>query len=301
MSLFALQGASELGLIYGLMALGLFVSYRVLDIPDLTVDSSFTLGAAVSAMFSAAGHPLLGLLLAIAAGWMAGMLTAFLQTKLGIQPILAGILSMTALYSINLHVMGGKANVSLLGTPTIFPAAAVPFGKLGVALLFVLIAGVFLILFFRTPLGLCIRATGDNEAMVRTSSINTDQMKFIGLGLANALVGLSGGLLAQYQSFADLSMGIGMVVIGLASLIIGEVIFGRPNVWRNVIAVILGAIVYRVIIGFVLARGMSPNNLKLISAVIVTLAISYPLILEKYKLIRLKKEGAANAGAARRS
>ncbi|MBE6905253.1 MAG: ABC transporter permease [Ruminococcaceae bacterium] len=297
MSMFAFQGAVELGLIYSLLALGLFVSYRILDIPDLTVDSSFTLGAAVSAVFATAGHSYLGLVMAIAAGWMAGMLTAFLQTKLQIQPILAGILSMTALYSINLRVMSGRANISLLGTDTLFSAATGKFGKMFAALAVVLAAGIFLVLFFRTQVGLCIRATGDNEEMVRTSSINTDRMKFIGLGLANALVGLSGGLISQYQSFTDLSMGIGMVVVGLASLIIGEVIFGRPNVWRNVVAVVFGAVIYRCIIAFVFARGLPTNDLKLISSVIVALAISYPLIIRRYRLMKLMREASRNVRA----
>ncbi len=297
MSMFAFQGAVELGLIYALLALGLFVSYRILDIPDLTVDSSFTLGAAVSAVFATAGHSYLGLVMAIAAGWMAGMLTAFLQTKLQIQPILAGILSMTALYSINLRVMSGRANISLLGTDTLFSAAPGKFGKMFAALAIVIAAGIFLVLFFRTQVGLCIRATGDNEEMVRTSSINTDRMKFIGLGLANALVGLSGGLISQYQSFTDLSMGIGMVVVGLASLIIGEVIFGRPNVWRNVVAVIFGAVIYRCIIAFVFARGLPTNDLKLISSVIVALAISYPLIIRRYRLMKLMREASRNVKA----
>ncbi len=297
MSMFAFQGAIELGLIYSLLALGLFVSYRILDIPDLTVDSSFTLGAAVSAVFATSGHSYLGLVMAIAAGWMAGMLTAFLQTKLQIQPILAGILSMTALYSINLRVMSGRANISLLGTDTLFSAATGKFGKLFTALAVVVVASIFLVLFFRTQVGLCIRATGDNEEMVRTSSINTDRMKFIGLGLANALVGLSGGLISQYQSFTDLSMGIGMVVVGLASLIIGEVIFGRPNVWRNVVAVVFGAVIYRCIIAFVFARGLPTNDLKLISSVIVALAISYPLIIRRYRLMKLMREASRNVRA----
>lgn len=297
MSLFALQGAVELGLIYSLLALGLFVSYRILDIPDLTVDSSFTLGAAVSAVFVTAGHPYLGLIMAVAAGWLAGCLTAFLQTKLKIQPILAGILSMTALYSINLRVMGGKANISLLGTATLFSDVTGKFGKMLIALVSVILVGIFLTLFFRTQTGLCIRATGDNEEMVRSSSISTDRMKFIGLGLANALVGLSGGLIAQYQSFTDLSMGIGMVVVGLASLIIGEVIFGRPNIWRNIIAVVFGAVIYRCIIAFVFAQGMPTNDLKLISAVIVALAISYPLIISRYRLMKLMREASKNVTA----
>ncbi|WP_066458530.1 ABC transporter permease [Anaerotruncus rubiinfantis] len=295
MSMLALQGAIELGLIYALVALGLFVSYRVLDIPDLTVDGSFTLGAAVCAVLTMKGHPYLGLLFAVAAGWIAGMVTAFLQTKMRVSPILAGILSMTALYSINLCVMGGAPTIALLGMPGIFTLSQAAYYKAAVLLGTVIVVCAFLIVFFRTSTGLCIRATGDNADMVRSSSINTDRMKFIGLGLANALVGLSGALIAQYQSFADTSTGVGMVVIGLASLIVGEVVFGRPNVWRNILAVVLGAVLYRVIIAFVLARGMNPLFLKLISAVLVTVAICYPAVIEQFKLRKLMKEAAKNA------
>ncbi|RGX55493.1 ABC transporter permease [Anaerotruncus sp. AF02-27] len=295
MSMLALQGAIELGLIYALVALGLFVSYRVLDIPDLTVDGSFTLGAAVCAVLTMKGHPYLGLLFAVAAGWIAGMVTAFLQTKMRVSPILAGILSMTALYSINLCVMGGAPTIALLGMPGIFTLSQAAYYKAAVLLGTVIVVCAFLIVFFRTSTGLCIRATGDNADMVRSSSINTDRMKFIGLGLANALVGLSGALIAQYQSFADTSTGVGMVVIGLASLIVGEVVFGRLNVWRNILAVVLGAVLYRVIIAFVLARGMNPLFLKLISAVLVTVAICYPAVIEQFKLRKLMKEAAKNA------
>lgn len=290
MSLFALRGAVELGLIYALMALGLFVSYRVLNIPDLTVDSSFTLGAAISALLTAAGHPFLGILLAVGAGWCAGGVTAFLQTKLGIQPILAGILSMTGLYSINLRIMEGKPTISLLNLPNVFSFTGAA-GRLWVTLGIAAVVCLFLVLFFRTQTGLCIRATGDNEEMVRSSSINTDRMKLLGLGLANALVGMSGGLLAQQQSFADLSMGIGTVVIGLASLIIGEVLLGKPSIWRNILSVVLGAVIYRIIIAFVLARGMAQSDLKLVSAVIVAAAISYPAVVRTIKSRRRK--GAA--------
>ena len=217
------------------------------------------------------------------------------MTKLQIQPILAGILSMTALYSINLHVMDGKAQVSMLKTASLYTLSNGKFSKLLVSGAILLAVCLMLGFFFRTQLGLCIRATGDNEDMVRSSSINTERMKFIGLGLANALVALSGGMLAQYQNFADLSMGIGMVVIGLASLIIGEVIFGRPNIPRNILAVVLGSIIYRTIIAFVMARGMSPNDLKLISAAIVVLAISYPAILQKVRVRKLMKEAKLDA------
>ena len=179
--------------------------------------------------------------------------------------------------------------------PGIFTLSQAAYYKAAVLLGTVIVVCAFLIVFFRTSTGLCIRATGDNADMVRSSSINTDRMKFIGLGLANALVGLSGALIAQYQSFADTSTGVGMVVIGLASLIVGEVVFGRPNVWRNILAVVLGAVLYRVIIAFVLARGMNPLFLKLISAVLVTVAICYPAVIEQFKLRKLMKEAAKNA------
>ncbi len=296
MTLLAFQGAVELGLIYALVALGLFVSYRILDIPDLTVDGSFTLGAAVSAVFTAAAHPWLGLALGAAAGFCAGMVSAFLQTKLKIQPILAGILCMTGLYSINLRVMGGRAMISLLRVDTIFtPFSQGPLGKLPVAAVAAVAVGVLLILFFRTQTGLCLRATGDNETMVRSSSINTDRMKFLGLGLANALVGGSGALIAQYQNSSDMNTGVGMVVIGMASLIIGEALFGRSSVPRSVFAVILGAILYRIIYAFVMARGLAASDLKLISALIVTLALSYPVVIQRYKLRKLMKEASKDA------
>ncbi len=296
MTLLAFQGAVELGLIYALVALGLFVSYRVLDIPDLTVDGSFTLGAAVSAVFTAAAHPWLGLVLGAAAGFCAGAASAFLQTKLGIQPILAGILCMTGLYSINLRVMGGRAMVSLLRVDTVFtPFSQGALGKLPVAAVAAVAVGAALILFFRTQTGLCLRATGDNETMVRSSSINTDRMKFLGLGLANALVGGSGALIAQYQNSADMNTGVGMVVIGMASLIIGEALFGRSSVPRSVCAVILGAILYRIIYAFVMARGLAASDLKLISALIVMLAISYPVVVQRWKLRKLMKEAAKDA------
>ena len=272
MSLFAFQGAVELGLGYGLLAIGLYISYRIVNVADLTVDGSFTLGAAVSAVLTAAGHPVFGVLAAMVIGSLAGFATAFLQTKMKIQPILAGILTMTALYSVNLRIMG-KPNVPLLGADTIFTMMASvvgdKFSKLLTCLLIVLIIMAAVVLFFRTQLGLSIRATGDNEDMVRSSSINSDMTKTIGLCMANAIVALSGAVIAQMQMFADSSMGIGMVVIGLASIIIGEVIFGHSSVLRSVIAVTLGSVIYRIIIAEVLELGMPQGDLKLISSVIV--------------------------------
>ena len=292
MSLFAFQGAVELGLGYGLLAIGLYISYRIVNVADLTVDGSFTLGAAVSAVLTAAGHPVFGVLAAMVIGSLAGFAMAFLQTKMKIQPILAGILTMTALYSVNLRIMG-KPNVPLLGADTIFTMMASvvgdKFSKLLTCLLIVLIIMAAVVLFFRTQLGLSIRATGDNEDMVRSSSINSDMTKTIGLCMANAIVALSGAVIAQMQMFADSSMGIGMVVIGLASIIIGEVIFGHSSVLRSVIAVTLGSVIYRIIIAEVLELGMPQGDLKLISSVIVALAISYPVLISHLRMRTLRK------------
>lgn len=293
-SLFALRGAVELGLGYGLMAIGLFISYRIVNVADLTVDGSFTLGAAVSAVCALAGHPVLGMIAAMVCGAGAGFVTAMLQTKLRIQPILAGILVMTGLYSVNLHVMGNKPNVSLLGTATVFTLMEAVVGetasKLSVCFFVVLLIGVIVVLFYKTQLGLTIRATGDNKDMVRSSSINSDLTTTIGLCMANAIVALSGAVVGQMQMFSDASMGIGMVVIGLASVIIGEAMCGRGSVLRGVLAVVLGSIVYRVIIAFVLEMGLPQSDLKLISAVIVALAISYPVVISRVALCKMRKK-----------
>lgn len=295
MNMIAITSAVELGLLYTLMTLGLFISYRILDIPDLTVDGSFTLGAAVSAICVVAGHPILGILLAMGAGVLAGMVTATLQTKLKVQPILAGILTMTGLYSINIMVMKEKSNVPLLGSDTIFTYAKALFGNQGVMIVGLVVVAVVCIilgLFLFTKLGLSIRATGDNEAMVRASSINVDLMKIIGLALANALVATSGALIAQKQSFADAGMGTGMVVIGIASLIIGEVIVDifvkRRSIPVNIFAAVLGSIIYRIIIAAALAVNITASSMKLISAIIVGIAISYPVI-QKYIQVSVSK------------
>ncbi|MEG2287346.1 MAG: ABC transporter permease [Ruthenibacterium sp.] len=239
MSFTVLQGAVEQGFLYGLVALGLYLSYRTLDIADLTTDSSFTLGCACSAVFTLMGHPVLGLVIAVLAGALAGSVTAVLQTKLGVQPILAGIITMTALYSVNLMVMGGKANLPMLKAKniyTVFEGVFGSWGKLVGSALIVLVAGTLVALFLRTQLGLSLRATGDNRSMVSASSINPAFTTTVGLCLSNGLVALSGALIAQYQKFSDISLGTGMVVIGLASLIIGEVIVGAAALcaaWRR--------------------------------------------------------------------
>ena len=307
MSDVALRGAVELGLVYGLVAVGLFLSYRILNLADLTVDGSFTLGAASSIMLTAAGMPWLGILAAVLTGAAAGFVTAFLQTKLKIQSILAGILTMTALYSINLRVMGGKASVNAINLTTVFSFFKDTFGDFGKLLLIGIFLAVVLVLFLNTQLGLSVRATGDNENMVRSSSINGNFTKTLGLVVANAMVGLSGGVLAQYQQSADAGMGIGVVVIGLASLIIGEVIFGnllyflckRRTMLTGVISAVCGSILYRIIIGLVLQYNTLPalkflnittSDMKLLSSVIVVIAISYPVARDAVKLRGQKRK-----------
>ena len=293
MSLTVLQGAVEQGFIYSLVALGLFLSYRVLDVADLTTDGSFTLGAACSAVLTVQGHPAAGLLLALLAGAAAGFVTALLQTRLGVQSILAGIITMTGLYSVNLMVMGGRSNLNMLKEGNLFTAAEAllgPAGKLLLAGAFALGLGVLLALFLRTQLGLSIRATGDNREMVAASSINPAFTTTVGLCAANALVALSGGLLVQYQKFSDVNLGTGMVVIGLASLIIGEVLTGRGSVPRGILAAVLGAVLYRIIIAAALAANVGAQNFKLVSAVIVAAAISWPSVREKLQLYRLRRE-----------
>ena len=256
MNLAAFLSSVELGVIYAIMALGVFLSFRTLNMPDLTVDGSFVLGAAFSAVLCTAGHPLAGAALALAAGALAGCVTALLHTKLKIQPILSGILTMLALYSINLKVMGGRANIPLLNQKTIFTLPRwmpeFEYTALLISLILLLAVMLALYLFLKTRIGLVLRATGDNEQMVRALGVSTDLTKLVGLALANALVGLSGALIAQYQSFADVGMGIGMVIIGLASVIIGEAVFGVSNLLRRLAAVVLGSILYRLVIALAL-------------------------------------------------
>lgn len=302
MSLLVVRGAVEQGLIYALVALGLYISYRTLDIADLTTDGTFTLGAAVSAVFTVQGYPLLGVVLALCSGALAGFVTALLQTKLGVQPILAGIITMTALYSVNLTVMG-KPNVNFLKESTVYTFAETLFGDtLGALVGSALITGalcVLLVLFLRTQLGLSLRATGDNRAMVAASSINPAFTTTVGLCLANAVIALSGALLAQYQKFADNAMGNGMVVIGLASLIIGEVLFGRRarrTLVRGVAAAAVGAVVYRIIVAAAIALHVDAKSMKLVSAVIVAAAIAAPTLRDKILFYKKRREAKRNAG-----
>lgn len=290
MSVSTILGASELGLIFAIMSLGIFITFKILNFPDLTVDGSFTLGCVVSALFALNGHPIIGIIMATLAGSVAGFITGFLHTKMKVQYILAGILTMTGLYSINLKIGDGKPNFSLFGKETIFssfkstlesmgmPNMIIDNHKLLLVLLIVIVVTILLYLFFKTQTGMAIRATGDNESMVRASSINTDAMKITGLALANAFVGLSAAIFTQYQQFYDISLGIGMMVVGLTSIILGETIFGKRNILNSFISLILGAIIYRILLAFALSLGMNPNDWKLLCAILVAAAISLPTI-----------------------
>ena len=273
--------ALELGCIYALVALALFLSYKTLNIADMTTDGAFTLGCAVSATVAVAGHPFLAMPLAMMAGAAAGFITAFLQTKMRIPSILAGIITNTGLYTVNLAVMGFSSNVSMLKAPTVFtvlkPFLARYYRLLPAAALAVLTAGL-LVLFLKTRLGLSIRATGDNPDMVRASSINTAFTVTVGLCMANALTALSGALLAQYQKTADINLGTGMVIIGLASLIIGETLTRKGSIGKKAFGAVIGSILYRFIIAVALRLDLPSECLKLISAVIVALAIGLPAL-----------------------
>ena len=278
------QTALELGFLYALVAMALFLSYRILDIADLTTDGCFVLGAAVSVTMAAAGHPILAIPAAMLAGACAGFITAFLQTRLGVPSILAGIVTNTGLYTINLMAMGWKSNQSLLGVDTIFTllrdaGIGGQFYELLLAAVVTVVAGVLLRLFLGTRLGLSIRATGDNRDMVRSSSVNPTFTVTVGLCIANALTALSGAMVGQYQKTVDINSGTGIVVIGLACLIIGETVLGRRSVTKGIIAVILGSVIYRFIYAVVFYTKIVPVEcLKLLTAVIVGLAIAAPTL-----------------------
>ena len=275
MSLTIILKAIELGLIFSILSLGVYISFRVLNVPDLTVDGSFATGCAVCAVMTIAGHPYLGLLLAFVAGGLCGMVTAFLQTKMHMQPLLAGILTMVALYSINLRIMSGAPNISLFSTNTLFTLID---SELLILLIFSLVIGFVLFGFFKTNLGLMLRATGDNEVMVRSSSINVDRMKFIGMALSNGIVALSGALLAQYQNFADITSGTGMMVLGLAGIIIGEAILRKRTIGFGIASAIIGACIYRLLYQFALQFGIPATDMNLMSAILVAITISLPYL-----------------------
>ena len=293
------QTALELGFLYALVAMALFLSYRILDIADLTTDGCFVLGAAVSVTVTAAGHPVLAIFTAMLAGACAGFVTAFLQTKLGVPSILAGIVTNTGLYTVNLMAMGWKSNQSLLGGKTDFTmlretGIGGEWYELLLAAFVTILAGLLLVLFLGTRMGLSIRATGDNPDMVRASSLNPSFTITVGLCLANMLTALSGAIVGQYQKTVDINSGTGIVVIGLACLIIGETLLGRRSVKKGVIAAILGSIVYRFIYAIVFYTKIVPVEcLKLLTAIIVALAIAAPSI-QKWATFQKRKMAARN-------
>ncbi len=296
-------GSLQLGLLYGILAIGIYISFRILNVPDLTTEGSFTFGLATSAMCAIGGHYILGIVLSIAAGALAGIVTGILQTKCRIHPILSGIITMSGLYTVNLAVMNNAVNVSLIGKDEIFTMVSMALEGMSrdavrcvVSLAFAAVVCVVMIMFFKTHLGLCIRATGDNEAMVSSSSINVDATKIISLAISNGCVGLSGGLLAQYQGFADINSSVGILVVGLASVIIGEVIMGRRGVTVGIISAVIGSIIYRYIIALATASHIFPAfALKLVSAVIVAIALSIPAVKQAIALSKIKKEARKNA------
>lgn len=288
------QISLEQGLAYALVALGIVISFRILAFPDLTVDGSFVLGGAVVARMIVLGYqPLTGVVLAILIGFSAGCATGLLNTRLKINSLLAGILIMTILYSVNLRVMG-RSNTPLLNYVTVFtPFEQMEIRWLSVTLFFggIVLASKFLAdLFLHTQVGLAMRATGDNEQMIRTLGVNTDNMTVLGLGISNALVALSGSLVAQHQGFADIGMGIGMIVAGLASIIIGETLLRARSVGMITFAAILGSCIYRLVITIGLWLGLAPTDLKMATGAMVILALGFPA-LKKGKEERIHLRG----------
>ena len=295
--LLAMQGALSQGVLWGLMALGVYITYRILDIADLTVDGSFATGGAVCAVCVVNGvDPILALLLATIAGAVAGFVTGFLHTKCEIPAILAGILTQIGLYSINLRIMG-RSNTPLLKSETLFKNISEMTGlsSTWTALIIGIIVSVVIVAilywYFGTEIGSAIRATGNNEQMVRALGVNTSVTKILGLMIGNALISLSGALVTQSQGYADIKMGIGAIVIGLASIVIGEVIFGQKgNFSFRLTSIIVGSIIYRIIVAIVLQMGMNTDDLKLLTAILVAIALSVPVLISKRNQVAMYKK-----------
>lgn len=331
----AIFGSVEQGIIYAIMALGVYITFRVLDFPDLTVDGSFVTGAATAATMITLGYnPIISTICATIAGFIAGSITGLLHTKAKINSLLSGILMMIALYSINLRIMGmtidtavGRPNIPLTNLDSLFTLFSGFWEKLGFdkvlknilssigienvpntwGILLIMIVLTFAIKFIldwflKTELGLAIRATGDNDKMIRSFSANTDTLVILGLGLSNALVALSGALIAQYNKFADIGLGIGMIVVGLASVIIGEAIFGTKTIVRTTLAVIFGAIIYQIVLALALqVEFLDTGDMKLITAIIVVFALIIPTVRAKRKeKTRIAKRRAERIAEARK-
>lgn len=296
----ALPGAAAQGIIWGLMAIGVYITFRVLDVADLTVDGSMGTGGAVLVMCATSGMNIyVSMIIAFLAGCIAGLATGIFHTVFGIPAILSGILTQLALYSINLRILGNKANqsINVMNYDLIVSLRNITQSIIvGLVIVFIFIA--ILYWFFGTELGHSIRATGNNQAMARANGINTNVNKIIGLVLSNGIVALSGALLAQYQGFADVNMGRGAIVIGLAAVIIGEVIFGKlfKNFALRLVACVIGGVIYYVVITFVLRLGLNANDLKLFSALVVALFLGVPYWKNKIAAKKVKRNGgAANA------
>ena len=276
-----MYGALELGLIYAAMALGVYLTFKVLNFPDLTVDGSFTTGGATAASLIIAGvNPFLATLAAIGAGLVAGFITGLLHTKGGIDGLLAGILTMIGLWSINLRIMGA-ANLSLLREDTVFTPLREnmwlgTWVSIAILIAFVLVLKFLVDWFLTTDLGLAIQATGNNREMIRSLGVNTDNTTMLTLALSNGLVALCGALIAQYQGFADISMGIGLILVGLASVILGQAIFGNRNIVMASLGAILGSVIYRIIIFLALRAGLNTDDMKLTTALLVIVALLLP-------------------------
>lgn len=284
------------GLLWSILGIGLFLTFRILDFPDMTVEGTFPFGAAVAvALISHGFSPVFGLVGAFVAGLLAGLTTGLLYTKGHVPILLAGILVMTALYSINLRVLG-RSNLSLLNKPNLFSASFLKnlppyFDSIVLGVVFCVIVVLLVIWFLQTDLGQAFIATGDNENMARSLGIHTDNMKIMGLMVANGFIGLAGGLIAQNNGYADVNMGVGVIVIGLAAIIVGEVAFGELTLNQRLVATVLGSIIYRFVLLVVLALGFSTNDLKLISAIVLALALMLPAFEKKLHLRRAMKNG----------
>lgn len=295
--LLSLQGAINQGILWGIMALGIYMTFRILDIADLTVDGSFATGGAVCAVALVSGiNPMIAIILATLSGFLAGYITGFLHTKCKMPAILAGILTQLALYSINLRIMR-KSNIPLLQSDTLFKqlSQTLPIPSAWITMIIGTISAVLVVAtiywFLGTELGSTLRATGNNEHMVRSNGINTDNTKLLGLMISNGLVALSGALVTQQTSVADVKMGQGAIVIGLASIVIGEVIFGKKAGFKlRLASIIVGSIIYRIIVSLVLQMGLNTDDLKLLTALIVAIALSVPVMIDKRKQITMYKK-----------